>query len=94
MGGAQAGKVLRQVSEAKQRKMGMEPDPKMLDLIEMSAAQQLDAQSDALFNTARLHDDGIIDPRDTREVLIQVLDLIADASRRELHDNSFGIARF
>ncbi|NNM51175.1 MAG: acyl-CoA carboxylase subunit beta [Pseudomonadales bacterium] len=94
MGGAQAGKVLRQVTEAKQLKMGMTPDPNVLTLIEQSAAHNLDAQSTALFNTAHLNDDGIIDPRDTRKVLLFVLDTIDEAQRRSLHPNSYGVARF
>ena len=40
MGGAQAGKVLRIVAEEKQLKMGMTPDPKMLDTIELATAQK------------------------------------------------------
>ncbi len=94
MGGAQAGKVLRQVTEAKQMKMGITPDPNVLSLIEQSAAHNLDAQSTALFNTAHLNDDGIIDPRDTRKVLLFVLDTIDEAQRRSLHPNVYGVARF
>ncbi len=94
MGGAQAGKVLRIVTEAKQRKMGLEPDPKVLDYLEQSAAQTLEQQSTALFNTASLFDDGIIDPRDTRKLLLWILEMIDEAQRRSLHPNSYGVARF
>lgn len=93
MGGAQAGKVLRIVTEEKQRKMGMEPDPKMLDTIELATAQKLDAGSTALFGTARLWDDGLIDPRDTRRVLGFCLSMCREADVRELKPNSFGVAR-
>lgn len=93
MGGAQAGKVLRIVTEDKQRKMGMEPDPKMLDTIELATAQKLDAGSTSLFGTARLWDDGIIDPRDTRRVLGYCLSICKEAQARKLQPNSFGVAR-
>ena len=93
MGGAQAGKVLRIVTEEKQRKMGMEPDPKMLDTIELATAQKLDAGSTALFGTARLWDDGLIDPRDTRRVLGFCLSMCRESDVRELKPNSFGVAR-
>jgi len=93
MGGAQAGKVLRIVTEEKQRKMGMEPDPKVLDTIELATAQKLDAGSTSLFGTARLWDDGIIDPRDTRRVLGFCLSVCKEAQARELQPNSFGVAR-
>ena len=93
MGGAQAGKVLRIVTEDKQRKMGMEPDPKVLDTIELATAQKLDAGSTSLFGTARLWDDGIIDPRDTRRVLGYCLSICKEAQARTLQPNSFGVAR-
>ncbi len=93
MGGAQAGKVLRIVTEEKQAKMGMTPDPKMLDVIENATADKLDKGSTALFGTARLWDDGLIDPRDTRNVLAMVLDVCNEARRRPLRASSFGVAR-
>ncbi len=93
MGGAQAGKVLRIVAEEKQLKMGMTPDPKVLDTIELATAQKLDAGSTSLFGTARLWDDGIIDPRDTRRVLGYCLSICKEADVRELQTNTFGVAR-
>jgi geranyl-CoA carboxylase beta subunit len=93
MGGAQAGKVLRIVAEEKQLKMGMTPDPKVLDTIELATAQKLDAGSTSLFGTARLWDDGIIDPRDTRRVLGFCLSICKEADVRELQTNTFGVAR-
>ena len=38
-------------------------------------------------------DDGVIDPRDTRAVLAQCLDMCADAKQRELVTLQFGIQR-
>ena len=93
MGGQQAGMVLRIVAEAKQRAAGIEPDEKVLEMLQQTTAQKLDSQSTALYGTARLWDDGIIDPRDTRKVVAYALDVCADASQRELHPNAFGVAR-
>ncbi|MFZ5603436.1 MAG: acyl-CoA carboxylase subunit beta [Pseudomonadota bacterium] len=93
MGGAQAGKVLRIVAEQKQRAMGMEPDEKVLDLLEQSMAINLEKQSTALYGTAHLWDDGLIDPRDTRKVLAYLLDICREAERRPLQGNAFGVAR-
>jgi len=93
MGGAQAGKVLRIVTEAKQTKMGMTPDPKMLDAIEQATAQKLDAGSTSLFGTARIWDDGIIDPRDTRRILGYCLSICSEARARNLQSSTFGVAR-
>ncbi|MBT2294430.1 acyl-CoA carboxylase subunit beta [Pseudomonas fluorescens] len=94
MGGAQAGKVLRIVTQAKQIKNGLTPDPKMLDLLEQTTAQALDSQSTALYGSANLWDDGLIDPRDTRTLLGYLLDICHAAELRPLHANSFGVARF
>ena len=93
MGGAQAGKVLRIVTEEKQLKLGQTPDEQALDELEKAVADQLDAGSTALFGTARLWDDGIIDPRDTRRVLAYLLDICHEADIRPLKPNSFGVAR-
>jgi alkylation response protein AidB-like acyl-CoA dehydrogenase len=88
MGGAQAGKVLRIVTEAKQAKMGITPDPNVLDFLEKSTAAKLEGQSTALFNTASLFDDGIIDPRDTRKLLVFLLHTIREAAQRDLKSNT------
>lgn len=94
MGGAQAGKVLRIVTEAKQLKDGLTPDPKMLDMLEQVTAQKLDSQSTALYGSANLWDDGLIDPRDTRTLLGYLLDICHEADIRTLQPNSFGVSRF
>ena len=93
MGGAQAGKVLRIVTEDKHRKEGKEADPKILDMLEQVTAQKLDSQSTALYGTASLWDDGLIDPRDTRKLLGFLLDICAEAALRPLNSNTFGVAR-
>lgn len=94
MGGAQAGKVLRIVAEQKQRAAGMEPDEKVLDMLEQSTAINLDKQSTALYGTAHLWDDGLIDPRDTRKVLAYVMSVTREAEARKLQPNAFGVGRF
>ncbi|WP_460091681.1 geranyl-CoA carboxylase subunit beta [Pseudomonas sp. S2_E02] len=94
MGGAQAGKVLRIVTEAKQLKDGLTPDTKMLDMLEQVTAQKLDSQSTALYGSANLWDDGLIDPRDTRTLLGYLLDICHEADIRKLQPNSFGVSRF
>lgn len=93
MGGQQAGMVLKIVAEEKQRKMGIEPDPKVLDMLAQTTAMKLDSQSTALYGTAHLWDDGIIDPRDTRKVVAMCLSICDEARRRTLQPNSFGVGR-
>lgn len=94
MGPAQAGKVMRIVAEDKQRRGGIEPDAKTLDFLEQATAKKLEDGSTALFGTARLWDDGLIDPRDTRRVLALVLSVCRESEVRVLRPNSFGVARF
>ncbi|HLV78257.1 MAG TPA: acyl-CoA carboxylase subunit beta [Marinobacter sp.] len=94
MGPAQAGKVMRIVAEEKQRKHGIEPDEKTLSFLEQATAKKLEDGSTALFGTARLWDDGLIDPRDTRRVLALVLSVCREAEQRPLRANVYGVARF
>ena len=69
MGGAQAEGVMRIVTEAKAEREGKEPDRSALDEMYNSIVSQIDGESTALYATARLWDDGIIDPADTRKAL-------------------------
>jgi geranyl-CoA carboxylase beta subunit len=94
MGPAQAGKVMRIVAEDKQRKSGIEPDEKTLAFLEQATAKKLEDGSTALFGTARLWDDGLIDPRDTRRVLAMALSVYREAEQRQLRPNVYGVARF
>lgn len=93
MGGAQAGKVLRIVTEDKHAREGKTADPKMLDMLEQATAQKLDSQSTALYGTASLWDDGLIDPRDSRNLFGLLLEICAEAALRPLTPNTFGVAR-
>lgn len=93
MGGPQAGKVLRIVTEQKHARMGKEPDPKMLEVMEQATARKIEKESTAFYGTARNWDDGIIDPRDTRKILGFLLATCREADLRTLRPNSFGVAR-
>ncbi|MCB9701826.1 MAG: acyl-CoA carboxylase subunit beta [Myxococcales bacterium] len=93
MGGEQAAKVMEIITSAKLRRMGMNPDPEAMGQMGKSIKDRLDAESTALYATARLWDDGIIDPRDSRKVLAFALATIDEAARRPLHTNTFGVAR-
>ena len=93
MGGAQAAMVMDIVNRAKLQKMGLPANDEALAAMSDGLRRRLDAESTALFGTARLWDDGIIDPRDTRRVLGLCLSLAAEADARVLRPNTFGIAR-
>jgi len=94
MGGEQAGKVLRIVTEEKMRRLGQPIDEAKLAQMEQMTAAKLNAGSTAIFGTARLWDDGLIDPRDTRPLLANLLDICWQEKHRKLNNSNFGIARF
>lgn len=92
MGPAQAGQVMRIVTEAKMRAEGAVEEAR-LDALERGTAAMLAEQTTALASSARLEDDGIIDPRQTRDILALVLGLVASEGGRTLRPNTFGVAR-
>ena len=55
--------------------------------------KRIESESTALFATARIWDDGIIDPRDSRRVLAMALATCREGEVRRVHPNSFGVAR-
>jgi geranyl-CoA carboxylase beta subunit len=93
MGGAQAAKVMDIVNRAKIERSGMEANEEALKAMSDGLRLRLEKESTALFGTARLWDDGIIDPRDTRRVLGLCLALAQEAEQRCLRPNTFGVAR-
>ena len=94
MGGAQAAQVMDIVNRAKLGRSGVAADDQAMRAVSERLRQRLDDESAALFGTARLWDDGIIDPRDTRRYLGLCLSLAAEADQRKLRPNTFGVARF
>jgi 3-methylcrotonyl-CoA carboxylase beta subunit len=69
MGGEQAAGVLAIVQEERARKKGVEPDANAIQMMQMMTRQKFEQESSPYYATARLWDDGIIDPRDTRQAL-------------------------
>jgi geranyl-CoA carboxylase beta subunit len=96
MGGAQAAMVMEMVGRGKLARQGIELNEQAeagLKAMSEQLRKRLDAESDVLFGTARLWDDGVIDPRDTRRVLATCLAIAAEAEARVLRPNTFGVAR-
>ena len=93
MGGAQAARVMDIVNRNKLGRMGLPANDEALAAMSDALRQRLDAESAALFGTARLWDDGIIDPRDTRRLLGLCLAIAREADARTLRPNTFGVAR-
>jgi len=69
MGGKQLAGVLDIIQRDAAAKKGIEVDEQKLMVAKMMTEKMIEDQSSALYATARLWDDGIIDPRDTRSVI-------------------------
>ena len=93
MGGEQAARTMAIVMEDGARAHGGEPDQAAIDAMSAKVIAAYDAEGRALYATARLWDDGLIDPRDTRKVLIFCLDTCREATARKPKPNVFGVAR-
>jgi geranyl-CoA carboxylase beta subunit len=93
MGGEQAAKVMSIVTEEKSRREGKPVDRALLDKMEAGIIKRMEGESQALYATARLWDDGLIDPRDTRKVLAFCLSICREAEVRPLKPSTFGVGR-
>jgi acetyl-CoA carboxylase carboxyltransferase component len=69
MGGKQLAGVLDIIQRDAAAKRGETADEQKLGVMKVMTEQLIEKESDPYFATARLWDDGIIDPRDTRTVL-------------------------
>ena len=69
MGGKQLAGVLELIQRGAAAKKGREVDEQQLEMAKKMIEAQIHQESDPFFATARIWDDGIIDPRDTRTVV-------------------------
>jgi 3-methylcrotonyl-CoA carboxylase beta subunit len=90
MGGEQAASVLATVKMDQLAARGEEWSPEQIEEFKAPIRAKYEEEGSAYFSTARLWDDGIIDPRDTRRVLSLAL---AVSGLSALPASSFGIFR-
>jgi geranyl-CoA carboxylase beta subunit len=93
MGAEQAAGTMRAVREQRAMRNGEPADDAALERLTTAIAENFNSQMDAFHTSARLLDDGIIDPRDTREVLAIVMAICREADRREPNLIQFAVAR-
>lgn len=93
MGGEQAAKTMSMVARGKAAAMGQEPDEEALTQQEARITHMFDSQSSAFYTSGHMLDDGMIDPRDTRQTLGFLLQTVWETRHRTVRPNSFGIAR-
>jgi geranyl-CoA carboxylase beta subunit len=92
MGGEQAAQTMRIVSEAALRRKGQVDEAK-LDAMSARIVELFDSQMSVFTTSAHLLDDGVIDPRDTRAVLANVLAVCREAEVRNPQAMQFSVAR-
>ena len=90
MGGEQAAQVLSTVKQDQLRKRGLPPlSDRELEEFQAPILAKYEKEGSAYYSTARLWDDGIIDPADTRKVL----GLSLDVALGRVEKSRFGVFR-
>ncbi len=90
MGGEQAAGVMAEVNIAAAKSKGKKLSEKELNSIKKPILEMFARKSEATFASAHLWDDGIIDPRKTREVVALSLEIAMNAP---VQDTKFGVFR-
>lgn len=93
MGGEQAAKTMSMVARAKAEALGKQADEEALAKQEKGLTHMFDSQSSAFYTSGHMMDDGMIDPRQTRNTLGFLLETVKEGRIRSVRPNTFGIAR-
>lgn len=94
MGGEQAAATLEIVERAKAERKNEPVNEAALAKQKTEIVAHFDKQASAFYTSGHLLDDGVIDPRATRDVLLFALATIREAEQRRPRPLSFGVARF
>ena len=90
MGGTQAANVLATVKEDQYHYKGMPVPEEEIKNLKREILAKYDYEGSAFYSTARLWDDGIIDPVDTRRILAMG---IAASLNQKFPPQQFGVFR-
>ncbi|MBI2752253.1 MAG: acyl-CoA carboxylase subunit beta [Betaproteobacteria bacterium] len=93
MGAEQAALTMAIVMEAGMKRKGQDVDRRQIDGVKAKIVENFERQSSAFVTSGLMLDDGIIDPRDTRNVLGLALAICKDADARALRPVQFAVAR-
>jgi geranyl-CoA carboxylase beta subunit len=93
MGGEQAAETMAIVTEAAAARRGKPVEREKLEAMKAEIVGVFDGQMDVFATSARLLDDGVIDPRDTRAILAEVLAICREAEARNPQAMQFSVAR-
>jgi acetyl-CoA carboxylase carboxyltransferase component len=90
MGGEQAANVLITVKEAQYKARGQDMPEEEITQMKEKIMAKYEREGSPYYSTARLWDDGIIDPIDTRKILAMG---IAASLNKPFADTRFGVFR-
>ncbi|BFG41837.1 hypothetical protein CerSpe_281110 [Prunus speciosa] len=90
MGGAQAAGVLAQIERGNKKKKGIEWDKEEEEKFKAKVVEAYEREGNSYYSTARLWDDGIIDPADTRKVIGLS---ISASMNRDPEETKYGVFR-
>lgn len=93
MGGEQAARTMAIVAEAGMKRKGGEADAAQLEALQQRIIERFDSQMSVFVTSAHVLDDGVIDPRQTRSVLANVLAVCRDAQAAQPQAMQFSVAR-
>jgi geranyl-CoA carboxylase beta subunit len=93
MGGEQAAGTMVEVQKARAARQGAEVDEAQMAAMKDAIIDTFNSQMDALHTSARLLDDGVIDPRHTRDLLAEMMAIAREGDRRAPNRVQFAVAR-
>src|SRR5699024_1508326 len=94
MCGEQAAQIMQLDADIAADKRNKPIDSERLQRDMDAIVENFEAQMSAVYTSSRLLDDGVIDPRETRDVLGMVLKVIQQGQNKEPSKIQFGVARF
>ncbi len=90
MGGEQAANVLSDIKQTQCQRQGQPWNDQHRESLMQTIREQYEQQGNAWYASARLWDDGIIDPLKTRNILSMALQIV---HQNPIHDTTYGIFR-
>lgn len=93
MGGEQAARTMTIVTRQALKRSGKDENPAHLEQLERKIMSNFEGQMDVFTTSAHVLDDGVIDPRDTRQILAFALSVCRDSERKQPQPMQFSVAR-
>ncbi len=93
MGAEQAANTMVNVMADAAKAKGSGVDATILESLRRKVIENFERQMPAFYTSGRMLDDGVIDPRDTRNVIAFALSVCRSGQQKQLRPTSFGVAR-